>query len=204
MNYKNNIKKIIYVFVCAFCIMVSANNTIHAESNTVTVQIPVYCVGENTDENFKYKLEGGGSVAETMDVTELTIKDGQSDNFKVTYTVPGTYHYTVSQEEGTDDKTTYDKNVYQVDVYVTVDNNNNMYAEPIIYIDGEKDKKEKLEFVNTREEETTPPSVNPPGGDVKTGDEAPILQLVVVLMTSLLGITFTLLYIRKEKENAKQ
>jgi len=35
------------------------------------------------------------------------------------FTTPGTYKYIVTQETGSDSNTTYDKTVYNADVYVT-------------------------------------------------------------------------------------
>lgn len=49
------------------------------------------------------------------------------------FTTPGTYKYIVTQETGSDSNTTYDKTVYNADVYVTENDSGVMNAETIVY-----------------------------------------------------------------------
>lgn len=127
-----------------------------AEEKTVTVRIPVSCTGDYTAERFTFELEGGGSVYEQVDAGTLTLADGEEGYFAVTYSYPGTYHYTAEQKPGSDDATVYDDTVYQIDVYVTENDAGEKEVHPVMYVKGEMEKREKLDFHNSREVPVSP------------------------------------------------
>lgn len=127
-----------------------------AEEKTVTVRIPVSCTGDHTDERFTFELEGGDSVYEQVQEKTLELSDGEENSFAVVYNYPGTYHYTVHQKAGTDEQTVYDDTVYQIDVYVTENDAGEKEVHPVMYVKGEMEKREKLEFHNSREVPASP------------------------------------------------
>lgn len=116
----------------------------------VTVAVPVSCKGEDTTETFQYQLQGEASEFEQIETTELELKAGEKGEFSITYTYPGTYHYTVSQTKGTDKYTTYDDTIFNVDVYVTEDENGTLKADPVLYSQGDACKRVELIFKNVR------------------------------------------------------
>lgn len=65
------------------------------------------------------------------------------------FTTPGTYKYIVTQETGSDSNTTYDKTVYNADVYVTENDSGVMNAETIVYKNGSDNKLPECNFTNT-------------------------------------------------------
>lgn len=121
----------------------------HAE---VLVELPVSCVGKNTSEQFQYILstEEEDMPHQTVESYTLSLENGESGEFCISYHYPGTYHYTVSQKKGTDAETKYDDTVYMADVYVTADENGKLMAEPLVYVYGNSGKKACMDFINER------------------------------------------------------
>ena len=163
-----------------------------AAEKTVEAEIPVSCTGENTTESFSYHLKAETSEFQTLSADSLSLRDGETGSFSVLYTNPGTYHYTLSQEKGTDRKTTYDETVYNVDVYVTEDEDGRMSAEPVIYLNGSSGKKQSAGFRNIRKPDRT-------AGNVNTGDTSSTAFWIAAsgLSTMLMGIMIS----RRKKED---
>ena len=212
MRYK---KKKVMTMVMLFLTLMSAAvcNPVSVEASdtaekTVTARIPVVCEEVDSEETFHYQLKGSPSQYEEIEQTELELKSGEKGYFQISYHYPGTYHYTVSQIAGTDKKTTYDNTEYQVDVYVTESENGELFAQPILYLKGEDEKKAELAFKNTRETEKG--SSNTPNTakgktdtrhKVKTGDTTDIILWSVFLVISgMVLITATLQKNRMRRE----
>ena len=212
MRYK---KKKVMTMVMLFLTLMSAAvcNPVSVEASdtaekTVTARIPVVCEKVDSEETFRYQLKGSPSQYEEIEQTELELKGGEKGYFQISYHYPGTYYYTVSQIAGTDKKTTYDNTEYQVDVYVTESENGELFAQPILYLKGEDEKKAELAFKNTRETEKG--SSNTPNTakgktdtrhKVKTGDTTDIILWSVFLVISgMVLITATLQKNRMRRE----
>lgn len=212
MRYK---KKKAMTMVMLFLTLMSAAvcNPVSVEASdtaekTVTARIPVVCEKVDSEETFRYQLKGSPSQYEEIEQTELELKGGEKGYFQISYHYPGTYYYTVSQIAGTDKKTTYDNTEYQVDVYVTESENGGLFAQPILYLKGEDEKKAELAFKNTRETEKG--SSNTPNTakgktdtrhKVKTGDTTDIILWSVFLVISgMVLITATLQKNRMRRE----
>lgn len=158
--------KKIRILTCLVAVFMLFNTLpVYAAEKTVEARIPVSCTGKNTKESFSYHLKAETSEFQTLMADSLSLRDGETGSFSVLYTYPGTYHYTISQEKGTDKKTTYDETVYKVDVYVTEDEDGKMSTEPVIYLNGSSEKKQSASFINTKKLDT-----NKTPGNVKTGD----------------------------------
>lgn len=186
--------KKIRIFTClAAMLMLFGTIPVCAAEKTVEAKIPVSSTGKNTKESFSYHLKAETSEFQTLATDNLSLRDGETGSFSVLYTYPGTYHYTISQEKGTDKKTTYDETVYNVDVYVTEDEDGKMSAEPVIYLNGSNGKKQSACFINTKELDT-----NKTTGNVKTGDTSNTAFWFVTLglSTMLMGI----MILRKKKK----
>lgn len=202
MRYK---KKKVMTMVMLFLTLMSAAvcNPVSVEASdtaekTVTARIPVVCEKVDSEETFHYQLKGSPSQYEEIEQTELELKSGEKGYFQISYHYPGTYYYTVSQIAGTDKKTTYDNTEYQVDVYVTESENGELFAQPILYLKGEDEKKAELAFKNTRETEKGKTDTR---HKVKTGDTTDIILWSVFLVISgMVLITATLQKNRMRRE----
>ena len=186
-----------------------------AAEKTVEAKIPVSSTGKNTKESFSYHLKAETSEFQTLATDNLSLRDGETGSFSVLYTYPGTYHYTISQEKGTDKKTTYDETVYNVDVYVTEDEE--MSAEPVIYLNGSNGKKQSASFVNIKELDTIKTtgnvetdSIKTTGnvktdaikttGNVKTGDTSNTAFWIVTLGLSATLMGIMILRMKKKED----
>lgn len=215
MRYKKKKVMKVMTMVMLFLTLMSAAvcNPVSVEASdtaekTVTARIPVVCEKVDSEETFRYQLKGSPSQYEEIEQTELELKGGEKGYFQISYHYPGTYYYTVSQIAGTDKKTTYDNTEYQVDVYVTESENGELFAQPILYLKGEDEKKAELAFKNTRETEKG--SSNTPNTakgktdtrhKVKTGDTTDIIWWSVFLVISgMVLITATLQKNRMRRE----
>ena len=191
----NKTVKKIRIFTClAAMLMLFSTLPVCAAEKTVEVKIPVSCTGENTTESFSYHLKAETSEFQTLATESLSLRDGETGHFSVLYTYPGTYHYTLSQEKGTDKKTTYDETVYKVDVYVTEDEDGRMSAEPVIYLNGSSGKKPSAGFRNIKKLDT-----NKTTGKVKTGDRSNTAFWIAAsgLSAMLMGI----MILKRKKED---
>lgn len=184
-------KKIRILACLAAVLMLFSIIPVCAAEKTVKAEIPVSCTGENTTESFSYHLKAETSEFQTLSADSLSLRDGETGSFSVLYTYPGTYHYTLSQEKGTDRKTAYDETVYNVDVYVTEDEDGRMSAEPVIYLNGSSGKKQSAGFRNIRKLDKTT-------GNVNTGDTSSTAFWIAAsgLSTMLMGIMIS----RRKKE----
>ena len=170
-----------------------------AEPGIAKTQIPVACEAPGTQETFYFYLEENDSVAENAEVNKLCLKNGEKGAFEISYKETGTYHYYVHQEQGKDSKTTYDNTIYSVDVYVATDENGQLFAEPVLYINGQDQKKAELTFVNRTETLVASEKLNGP----KTGDQTQMKQTVLLMCSAVLVIIGSLNIRRRERKNAE-
>lgn len=111
---------------------------VSAAEKSVSVQIPVSCIGKNSSETFQYQILPETTQFQELESDSLSLKDGETGVFRISYQVPGAYHYSVRQLKGNHSRTAYDETVYSVDVYVTEKEDGAMAAEAIAYMDAEK------------------------------------------------------------------
>ena len=187
-------KKIRILTCLAAMLMLFSTIPVCAAEKTVEAKIPVSSIGKNTKESFSYHLKAETSEFQTLATDSLSLRDGETGSFSVLYTYPGTYHYTISQEKGTDKKTAYDETVYKVDVYVMEDEDGKMSAEPVIYLNGSNEKKQSASFINVKKLDT-----NKTPGNVKTGDTSNTAFWIAAsgLSAMLIGI----MILRRKKED---
>jgi len=90
---------------------------------------------------------------------------GSADLPKITFTKPGVYTYTVSQEAGTNTKCTYDSTIYHLQFVVT-NGEGGMETAIIIYTADPTEKLDAIVFKNEYEK-TVPPPPPPPPVDIE-------------------------------------
>lgn len=191
----------ILFFLVMMSILIPCNMVSASEVKNVSVQIPVYCVGENTSEQFVYVIYSQDMQHQVIQTDTLQLHDGENGMFVIKYDYPGAYHYEVSQKIGNDANTTYDDTVYSVDVYVFENTDGSMYAEPVVYLKGDSDKKDGLHFMNVKEQQIVTPTNNPVDESVsdtpQTGDSIQVLYLMAGVFVS--GFIIILMAIRMFK-----
>lgn len=162
---------------------------VSAAEKRISVQIPVSCSAKNSSETFQYQILPETTQFQDLESDTLSLKDGETGEFQISYQVPGTYHYTVRQLKGDRPRTAYDETVYSVDVYVTEKEDGTMAAEAITYRKPEAEKKDCLSFVNTVSIEQ--------GGFVDSGDTSYAGWILLMAGSFILIIVFIR---RKEKK----
>ena len=123
---------------------------VFAEEASVIARIPVSCIGVNTAEEFQFIIIADSSEYQTVLKDTVFLKNEEMDCFETSYTYPGTYRYTVKQIIGSNDDMIYDETSYEVVVYVTSDEEGILYAQPIIFKEGDNEKLESILFINER------------------------------------------------------
>lgn len=164
----------------------------------VSADIPVSVSGGNPLESFTFVMEMKTKEMQTPDRLMLRLRSGEEDAFTIRYVYPGTYHYRIRQEAGTDSKTTYDTTVYEVDIYVTEDGKGTLHAEPVVYAENSSEKSTKIHFKNSAEGKA---SKNSRAASVQTGDSNRISPyLASAAGAALLAVLLYASAMRKKRE----
>ena len=191
---KKSLCAVLVVFIVTLCFPLQI-----LAAGTVDASIPVRCEAKGSQESFQYILMKDG-----VQVTAITLKDGQEDTLLLTFDMPGTYVYRVKQVPGKDSNTEYCKKEYIVQVYVTESDEGVLSCEVIAYMEGSQEKTDKLFFQNivTKESEekentkttsqtksnTSPQTVTSTTEQVKTGDASQLIPYIGMLLFAVLVI----------------
>lgn len=199
------------LFLCVTMLIPSVNVYANdAGMKSVTAHIPVVCVCKNAkdaDEDFIYTLKPASATYQIVNTTELKLSGGKDGSFDVTYTYPGTYRYTVSQEAGKDSDITYDTVVYDAVVYVTEDSTGKLAAEVVAYKSGSNEKADKIVFNNYHKISSSisnswnvSASMTQNAPNVQTSDTGTLLFYVVGIVISVLIVMLIFKQMFKRKK----
>ena len=202
------------LFLCVTMLIPSVNVYANgAGMKSVTAYIPVVCVcknAKNVDEDFIYTLKPASATYQIVNTTELKLSGGKDGSFDVTYTYPGTYRYTVSQEAGKDSDITYDTVVYDAVVYVTEDSTGKLAAEVVAYKSGSNEKADKIVFNNyhkisssTSNSGNVSASMTQNAPNVQTSDAGTLLFYVAGIVISVLIVMLILSKRLSEKRSVR-
>lgn len=195
------IKQLGVLLLAFFCMPVCVQAK---EGNTPEAKIIVSSEAENMDEEFTYVL----TDKDEKEADQIKIRSGKEGSFTVAVTEPGVESFTVTQVPGTDAAASYDKTVYCVDVYTTIENGV-MKSEPIIYIKGTAAKSDKCRFLNKKPAPVIEKQEKPAEPEkektvwenitevIKTGEGSNLGLWLAAAFASVAGIL--LLVIRKRK-----
>lgn len=199
------------LFLCVTMLIPSVNVYANdAGMKSVTAHIPVVCVcknAKNADEDFIYTLKPASAMYQIVNTTELKLSGGKDGSFDVTYTYPGTYRYTVSQEAGKDSDITYDTVVYDAVVYVTEDSTGKLAAEVVAYKSGSNEKADKIVFNNyhkisssTSNSGNVSAAMTQNAPNVQTSDAGTLLFYVAGIVISVLIVMLIFKQMFKRKK----
>ena len=171
--------------VLCVCLLLACAPAFAAYETTATIPVTVRQTGPITRQTYRFVLapaegeEGNPMPDEGVEngkaVLEITTDRYETkDNFKIHYTRPGVYTYTLRQEAGTDYRMTYDRTEYTVVVYVVNDGKGGLEATTVAYRKGSDKKCDDIVFVNDREPDpTATPSPTPTPEPTATPTPAP-------------------------------
>ncbi|MBR1773469.1 MAG: hypothetical protein IJ749_06170 [Eubacterium sp.] len=178
--------------------------------------------------NYEIVIEPKDATTPVPDEDRLTVNESGEGIFKMTITEPGTYEYLLYQVEDTQDRVKYDDSKYNVQVFVTTDDNKQLiYSVAASYADS-GDKPSEIAFQNEyiAEEETTEETTEatteeskeepapretevkkgeksdkPTADSAKTGDGFSGSFVVLLILVSVLGmISVTYIKIRERRD----
>lgn len=121
----------------------------------------------------------------------------------MTYTVPGDYHYSISQKVGNAANYTYDTSVYSVTVRVVNSEDGGLAAEVWAFKDGGSNKVEEITFSNEYKAPEEPKVPEDPKKPVvttapQTGDMANVNLFIGLLAASALVLVLIVLKTRRD------
>ena len=179
-----------------------------AAERECTVTIPVFVEVSGTsapsDTEFEViltRLHAGAPMPEKSNGTVQG--SGQIVFGPITYTVPGDYHYSISQKAGNAANYTYDTSVYAVTVRVVNSEDGGLTAEVWAVKDGGSDKTEAITFNNSYkapEGPKTPEDPKKPTVTIvpQTGDTAHVELFIGLLAASALVLVIIGLKTRRD------
>ena len=136
-------KIFIKIILVAFMMVMSIPTV---ASDKITAKIPVTCNAVQISDQFNYTITPLEN-APVPEKTSLTLKDGETGNFEISYTDPNTWHYEIKQEKGTSD-IQYDTTIYKAIVMIGVREDGTLYSEVSISKEGSSSKSDSCEFDN--------------------------------------------------------
>lgn len=197
---------------------------VHAASGHVSVDVPVECEAYSDDHVHIVTAEPlDDGLEDTLKKGVLEFQGTGSGSLVLDFTKPGTYHYKVLQDADLSEHAYFDEDAYIMDVFVTRDEEGNLYAEPVLYKEGNNKKEVLIRFLNlprgfypgeteqpgTQQEQpgSTDSSSNTAAtsSPVKTGDDTPVRRYTVMMAASL-GLFLSVVALskrgkRRRKEN---
>ena len=123
-------------------------------------------------------------------------KDGMVTFDTIEFNEEGTYTFTISEKNDKQKNVTYDKAVYEVTVTVTDNGEGSLIAE-VAYADGKAPV-----FTNKYTKPAKPAKPEEPKGPtaVKTGDEAPVIPFIILMVATLaIIVTITFIFFRRKR-----
>ncbi len=176
----------------------------------VKIPVSVELSGEkpSPDEDYTMTLEGRDG-APMPEKSSLTIKGAGKEAFPaISYSVPGIYCYTVTQQPGKQAEGHYDSTVYYVKVSITNGKNGNLEAVVAAHTDAQMvSKKQGISFKNTYDAvkkptptpTPKPSSTSTPSSTPRTGDNTNF-GLWIGLIAVSAGAVLVLFYVGRKKK----
>lgn len=179
-----------------------------AEERECTVTIPTSVEVSGTsapsDTEFEVVLTSLDTGAPMPEKSNGTVQgSGQIVLGPMTYTVPGDYHYSISQKVGNAANYTYDTSVYSVTVRVVNSEDGGLAAEVWAFKDGGSNKVEEITFSNEYKAPEEPKVPEDPKKPVvttapQTGDMANVNLFIGLLAASALVLVLIGLKARRD------
>ena len=169
-------------------------NSYTAQPASVTLGASkAYTGGKLGDGQFTFELKDkDGKVVSKAKNT----KEGQIVFETISYDQAGTYEYKISEVNDEQKDVTYDKTVYGVTVTVTDNQEGSLMA--AVEYDGGK----APVFTNKYSKPAKPAKPEEPKGPtaVKTGDEAPVIPFIILMVATLaIIVTITFIFFRRKR-----
>lgn len=161
--------------VVCLCLMLLCG--LAAAEQTVTAQVPVkVALTGNLSgraDTFLVRIRANEAGNPMPAEAEISVNANSSAEFRMEYTTPGVYEYTLTQVAGTEKRMVYDTTTYRVVVSV-FNGENGLETIVVAYKDGGTEKQASCDFSNRLKPKATPTPA--PTGEVTpapTGSTTP-------------------------------
>ena len=228
---KTNIRKFPAVLLLAvLCLTVFPISAMAAGVAEVKIPVSVELSGEkpSPDETYTIILQGEDEAPMPEENILTVTGAGKAEFPAVSYSVPGVYCYTVSQQPGSLKKGHYDSTVYYVKVTVTNGDSGELEAVVAAHTDAQMvSEKQDITFVNTYDPADTPTPTpetpvtttpdktgsNPTASGTssshvksmpKTGDNTNIGKWIAVICVSGCAVLLIIGFARKKQKTDKK
>jgi pilin isopeptide linkage protein len=167
MKYKKfavSLGMVFLLFMGMFTFQVNASEQSADDNDAdVTIEVTLQINGDIPDEEhipFTFILdeEDGAPVPDSSSVT--ITGEGTAEFGEITFTKPGEYEYTVTEQNDGVENYVYDDTVYTLDVDVRYDEYGNLIATCVAYCDEQKEP--AIMFINTYDDDIPVPDGSTP------------------------------------------
>ena len=117
----------------------------------ITAEIPVACDRlQDAEQEHQYEITilGDDELTPMPEDPNITVKGGESGAFEIAIAEPGTYKYTVSEVVGGDEYIDYDRRIYDITVFVTNTENDELSCIVSATAAGTDVKPDKIRFAD--------------------------------------------------------
>lgn len=121
-----------------------------AAADPVTARIPISCKSERADRQFSFVITSEESDAPMPETDTISLKDGETGAFVITYDKPDTWHYDIGevQDSAQDEDIVYDNRTYRAMVFTGEHEDGTLYTELTCHEDGKAEKAASCSFTN--------------------------------------------------------
>jgi len=187
------------------------------EYTPVDAEIPFVCYTvEDVETEYQISIKAKEESSPIPDQNVIRLNEGGQGSFRICITEPGTYDYLVYELRGEDDTIKYDDTQYDIHVFVTNNEENELDYSVTVNYAGTDKKPDKVTFKNdvksdrrTTEEKTeevteekTEHSTEPGTKTSQTGDDTALSLLFILGGIAIAGIiVVVILKVRNSKRD---
>ena len=163
--------------VMCLCLMLMCGFAAAEQKVTAKVPVKVALTGDLSGraDTFLVRIRANKADSPMPETAEISVKANDSAEFRMEYTTPGVYEYTLTQDAGTEKRMAYDSASYRVVVSV-FNGENGLETIVVAYKNDGTEKQDSCDFSNRLKPETTPKPTDaatpaPTGSTTPTGVE---------------------------------
>ena len=149
----------LFISFVVFFLIFSAHSKAENNYSPIHAEIPFRCektIGEK-EVPYLITLKSVSPNAPLPESNRMTVTGGESKNFGINITEPGTYIYRIGQEKGSVQRAVYDEKEYDVYLYViNSDKNELSYSLSVVQVNSDE-KPDQVIFQNRMEKEPDKP-----------------------------------------------
>lgn len=118
-------------------------------TDTTSTSISVSCEAENNNDKNTAVIEPDDEdYRYTIRESTISFNGSETKSFVLDFIEPGDYYYKIHQSADASSSAYVDQKTHNVKVYVSWNENGDLVATPVIYMEGERNKEDGIHFLN--------------------------------------------------------